>query len=396
MTALKNFFAVLWGKWRLVGLLVLVVAVVVGGIVALVTSGSTDMTITARFSTAPGLYTGNQVRILGLPVGTITKITPGSSFVTVVMEVPASTQIPANAQALIMAPQVVNDRYIQLDPAYTGGPRMTNGTVIPVARTAVPISVDGIIDSLDDLAKALGPGGANKHGALSAFVAASAKAFGSNGSALHSTLTSLGGALGALSSQGPDLTSLFDNLGNLSHVASKYTGTYQAFANDLAVVSTDLASDDGAIGSALSNLQQALGQLAQFIRTNGSALGTSVSNLNTFASAVASKQQQLAEVFGDLPKALDNITNAYDPTAPGGPALRARLDPMSNSAAFSKSICGNALLRLLILSVDQSQDNDKGLDLACGVNGLLAALPTPPGASSGPDMSISAILGRRS
>ena len=158
-----------------------------------------------------------------------------------------------------MAPQVVNDRYVQLNPAYSGGPNMAERRGDPESRTAVPISVDGIIDSLDDLAKALGPNGANAHGALSRLVASSAHAFGPNGAALHSTLDSLGSALGALSSKSPQLTALFDNLGNLSKVASQYTGTYQAFANDLAVVSTELASDDGDIGSALSNLQQALG-----------------------------------------------------------------------------------------------------------------------------------------
>ena len=207
------------------------------------------MTISARFATAPGLYTGNAVDVLGMPVGTVTKITPGPKYVTVVMQVPASTPIPAGADALVMAPQVVNDRYVQLNPGYTGGTRMPDDAVIPMARTAVPISVDGIVDSLDQLALALGPNGANAHGALSGFVASSAHAFGGDGTALHSTLTSLGHALGALSSKSPQLTALFDNLGNLSQVASQYTGTYQAFANNLAAVSTDLAADDSNIGS---------------------------------------------------------------------------------------------------------------------------------------------------
>jgi phospholipid/cholesterol/gamma-HCH transport system substrate-binding protein len=383
-------------RTRLVTVIVLVAALLVAGIVALVTSGPSQMTITAEFATAPGLYPGNQVRILGMPVGQITSITPHTHYVDVAMQVPSTTKIPANAQAFIMAPEVVNDRYVQLNPAYTGGARMGDNTVIPPSRTAVPISVDGIIDSLNSLAKALGPNGANKGGALNQFIESAAHSFGSNGEALHSTLDSLGKALGALSSQGPQLTALFDNLGNLSHVASQYTGTYQSFANDLAAVSTDLASDDSDIGNALGNLQVALGQLAEFIRTNGSALGTSVKNLEAFAGAVASKQQQLGQAFNDLPTALNNITQAYDPTAPGGPALRSRLDLMSGSASFSKEVCGNDLLRLLLLSVDQSQDNNKTIDLACGVSGLLANLPTPPGASSGPNLSVSALVGGQS
>ena len=371
----------------------LVSALLTGGIVAIVTGGTPQMTITARFATAPGLYPDNYVDVLGMPIGKVTKVTPGPTFVTVAMEVPASIPVPARAQAVIMAPQVVNDRYVQLTPAYTGGPRMQDDAVIPVARTAVPISVDGIVDSLDQLAKALGPNGANAHGALSAFVASSAHAFGGDGAALHSTLTSLGTALGALSSRSPALTAL---LGNLSNVASQYTGTYQAFANDLAVVSTELSSDDSDIGSALANLQRALGALAQFTAANASALGKSVTNLNAFAGAVASKQHQLAQVYAALPIALDNLTQAVDAGAPGGPALRARLDPMSGSAGFSQSVCGNSLFRLLLLSIDQSQDKDPTIDLDCGVNGLLAGLPSPPGASSGPDLSLGALVGGRS
>jgi hypothetical protein len=98
-------------------------------------------------------------------------------------------------------------------------------------------------------------------------------------------------------------------------------------------------------------------------------------------------------VLHTLPIGLSNLTNAYDPSAPGGPALRTRLDPLGDSAGFSRSVCGNPLLRLLLVSVDQPQDKVPNDDLGCGVNGLLAALPTPPGASSGPNLSLSALVG---
>ena len=216
---------------------------------------------------------------------------------------------------------------------------MQDNAVIPLSRTAVPISVDEIVDSLDQLAKALGPNGANAHGALSAFVASSAHAFGGNGAALHSTLTSLGQALNALSSKSPQLTALFDNLGNLSQVASQYTGTYQAFANNLAAVSTDLAADDSDIGSTLANLQQALGALAQFTATNSTALGTSVTNLDAFAGAVAAKQQELAQALQALPIALDNISQAVDPKAAGGHGIAGPIRPDGWTRPASPSRC---------------------------------------------------------
>lgn len=377
---------------RLTGVAAVIVALIVG-LVVLVSGGSSQMTFSAQFLTAPGLFAGNQVRILGMPVGVVTSVKPGPTFVTVVMSLPSGTSVPADAHAYLMAPQLVNDRYVELDPAYTGGPKLQDGAVLTTSRTATAISVDTIINSLAGLASALGPSGTNAHGALSSFLSAAAKSFGGDGKPLHSTLTSLGRALGALSQKSPQLTQLFDSLGNLSHVASRYLGSYQAFANDLAVVSTQLASDGSSISSALHQLQQVLAALADFIRTNRAALGTSVANLDTFASAVGAKQSELSQSYRDLPIALQNLSQAIDPSAPGGAALRARLDPESGSAGFSKSVCGSALLRLVLLSIDVRQDQIPAIDLGCGVNGLLAALPSPPGATTGPNLSLSALLG---
>jgi phospholipid/cholesterol/gamma-HCH transport system substrate-binding protein len=377
---------------RLVVACVVAVLVVAGIVFALASGGESTITISARFPTAPGLFVGNQVKILGMRVGSVTSVTPGPTYVTVDMSIPSSTKIPSDVQAFIMAPNIINDRFVQLSPPYTGGPTMPDDGSIPESRTAVPVSVDEVIDSLNQFALALGPSGANQHGALSNLLHAAAVAFGPNGSALHSTLLDLGQLFGSLSSQGPDLTDLFDNLGNLSKVATQYTGTYESFAKDLADVSTILSSDGSDLGSALANLQQFLGQLASFIHTNASDFGSSVGNLNVFAGAVAKEQAQMEQVWGILPVALQNLDNAIDP-ATG--ALRARVDEVSNSDSLVQSVCGDPFLHLLpLVFAPQKDKKDATLDLDCGLEGLLTALPIPPGASTGPNMSLSAIVGR--
>jgi phospholipid/cholesterol/gamma-HCH transport system substrate-binding protein len=372
---------------------VVAILVVVGIVFALTSRGEPTITISARFATAPGLFVGNQVKILGMRVGSVTSVTPGPTYVTVEMTVPSSTKIPSDVQAFIMAPNIINDRFVQLNPPYTGGPTMPDNGSIPESRTAVPVSIDEVIDSLNQFALALGPSGANQHGALSNLLHAAAVAFGPNGTALHSTLLDLGQLFGSLSSQGPDLTDLFDNLGNLSKVATQYTGTYESFARDLADVSTILSSDGSDLGSALANLQQFLGQLASFIHTNASDFGSSVGNLNVFAGAVAKEQAQMEQVWGILPVALQNLNNAIDP-ATG--ALRARVDEVSNSESLVQSVCGDPFLHLLpLVFAPQKDTKDASLDLDCGLEGLLTALPIPPGASTGPNMSLSAIIGRK-
>ena len=159
-------------------------------------------------------------------------------------------------------------------------------------------------------------------------------------------------------------------------------------------MSTDLAGDDSRDRlRPCPTCSRRSRALAQFTATNSSALGSSVTNLDAFAGAVAAKQQALAQVFEALPTALDNISQAIDPTAAGGPALRARFDRWATRRGSPSRCAATPLLRLLLLSIDRSQDKDPTVDLDCGVNGLLAGLPTPPGASTGPNLSLGALVG---
>lgn len=362
-------------------------------------SGARSMTVTADFAEAPGLFVGNSVDILGIAVGSISSIHPETDRVVITMRLPGNIAIPRHATASLMAPDVVNDRYIQLSPAYTGGPRLADHDHISLADTRTPVTPDEIITTLDKLVRALGPNGANKNGALSDLLHHLASSFQNTGSDYRATVVNLDKALGALASKNPSqVTDVFDNLGRLTQGMADNTTTYQSFANDLAAVSGSLAADNSDIGKALSSLQVVLGQLAAFLQTNQANLGSSITNLQTFANALAQQQQQLARVYDVAPLALQNLHYAVDPSNTKGcppgqstcAALRARYDPVGNSKNLVQSVCGNLLYRGLIIATNPSQATM--LDLDCAVNGSLGSLTVPPGASSGPNLGLGSLL----
>jgi virulence factor Mce-like protein len=362
-------------------------------------SGNRSITVTADFAEAPGLFVGNHVDILGIPVGAVTGIHPQRDRVVITMHLPANVPVPQGATASLMAPDVVNDRYIQLSPAYSGGPKLVDHDHIPLASTRVPVTPDEIISILDQLVQALGPNGANKNGALSDLLHNLAHSFQNTGSDYRATVVNLGQALGALASKNPSqVTDVFNNLGKLTQGMADNTTTYRAFANDLTAVSASLAADNSDIGQALASLQTVLGQLASFLQTNQTNLGSSITNLQTFANALAQQQKQLAQVYDVAPLALQNLHYAVDPTntsgcAPGQAtcaALRARYDPVGNSRDLVQQVCGNQLYRGLLIATNPGQATT--LDLACAVNGSLAALSVPPGASAGPNLDLAALL----
>lgn len=374
----------------------LVVVLAVAGLVALVTtSGGSTRTIRAQFATAPGLFDGNHVDVLGVVVGTITAVQPGPGYATVTMQVRSDVKIPAAAGAYIQAPEVVADRFVQLVPAYAGGPTMPAGSTIPVSRTASPESVDAVFGTLNSLAQQLGPNGANSNGALTSLLGNFANQLRGNGPGINSAITNFSQALGGVAQASPQLQTLLQNLGHLSVALANNSDTYQAFTQNLASVSTFLADDRSNIGSALSNLRTFFANLNVFITENQATLGTSLKNLDTFAQDLTYQQADLAKAFDLTPLALQNLNRAVDPNAVGGPALRARYDPVGSTTGLFNSVCGNSTLRFLVVLATGTETNPltpgTSQDTLCAVGNALSSLTLPPGASAGPDLSLAAL-----
>ncbi|MEH3138292.1 MAG: MlaD family protein, partial [Mycolicibacterium neoaurum] len=93
--------------------------------------------IVAYFPTAVGLYPGDDVRVVGVPVGRIDSIQPRANDVKITMTVQDDVRVPADARAIIIAPNLVSARFIQLTPAYTEGDTLASGAEIGMDRTGV-------------------------------------------------------------------------------------------------------------------------------------------------------------------------------------------------------------------------------------------------------------------
>lgn len=372
---------------------------VIGLVALIVTRGGSTRTVQAKFATAPGLFKGNHVDVLGVAVGSIVSVQPSDGYAMVTMKIKSTVKLPANVGAVIMAPEVVADRFVQLTPPYSGGSTWDAGQPIPMNRTAVPESVDSVIGTLTNLAAGLGPNGANANGALTSLLANFANQLKGNGGDIKTAITNFSQAVHSVAADSPQLKDLLNNLGTLSQALANNSDTYQAFTTNLASVSTYLANDGSNIASALSNLQQFFANLNTFVTENQGTLHTSLTNLDQFAQALTYQQDQLAKVFDLSPLALQNLNNAIDLNAPGGPAIRARYDPQPNSAGLFNNVCGNSTLRFLVVLATGTQTNPltpgTHVDTLCAVGNAINALMPPPGSAAGPDLSLSALAAGR-
>ena len=269
-------------------------------------------TITAYLRSAVAVYPDNPVLILGVPVGQITTVVPQGRLVKVVMTVDRSINVPADASAVVLQPSLVAGRSIQLTPAYTGGPTMPDGGVIPVQRTAVPLGIDDLAHAANDLATMLGPPGANRNGALSDALDVAAANVRGNGQAINNTIGDVAALSETLAGSRKQLFATVNQLQSFVSTLAANDTQVRQFTTQLADVSNFLAAERGDLGAALRELSLALGEVAAFVQDNRAVLKSNVDRLTEVTAVLVRQREALGEIIDIAPTALSNLNNAYN------------------------------------------------------------------------------------
>ncbi|WP_316752240.1 MCE family protein [Streptomyces herbicida] len=276
---------------------------------------SESVHVTVYFPRTVGIYPGSDVRVLGVRIGEVQKITPEGQRVRVELEYGAGRRVPADAQAAIINSSVVSDRYVQLLPVYRHGPTMRSGDVIPETRTAVPVELDRIFDSLHTTADALGPKGANKDGSLSRLLGVSADNLGGQGENLHRAVEDLSQAVTTLSDGRTDLFGTVRNLQVFTAALAADDQSVRSFNTSLAKVAGQLAGERKDLADALLNLGTALGDVSDFVKKNKKSLTSNVTGLSKVTKVLVTQRAALDELLKVAPTGLSNLNNAYNPSA---------------------------------------------------------------------------------
>jgi phospholipid/cholesterol/gamma-HCH transport system substrate-binding protein len=298
-----------------IGLAVALVLALVAGIVVAARSLSTmDRThITAYFDNSNGLFRGDEVRILGVAVGAIDAIEPEPNRVKISFWVDDTVKVPAEVRAAILSPQLVTARAIQLTPAYTGGPVMRSGAVIPQTRTAVPLEWDDLRAQLDKLTATLQPTQPGGVSTLGAFINTAADNLRGQGANIRDTIIKMSQALSILGDHSNDIFATIKNLSVVVSALHDSSGLLRELNGNLASVTALLANDPDEVGHAISDLNTVVGDTTSFIADNREALGTTTDKLSSISKAVGDSLDDIKQTLHVAPTAFQNFINIYQP-----------------------------------------------------------------------------------
>ena len=315
----------------------LIVVLVAGLFVAMRVAGEAARTVVvAYFDNSNGVFSGDDVRIRGVPVGKILKIDPEPLRSKISFWFDRKYNVPANAKAVILSPQLVTGRAIQLTPPYSGGPIMGDGAVIPADRTAVPVEWDDLraqLERLTDLLKPTKPGGVSTLGAL---INTAADNLRGQGASIRDTIIKLSQTVSALGDHSKDIFSTFRNLSTLVTALHDSADLLEQLNRNLAAVSSVLADDPNKVGQAAEDLNAVVADVQSFVADNREALGTASDKLASISNALVGSLDDLKQTLHIGPTVLQNFNNIYEPA---NGALTGALggSNMSNPIAF---LCG--------------------------------------------------------
>ena len=351
---------------------VVVAAVVVVGAVYLFSGGSNNI-VTAEFSEAVGVYPGTPVKVMGVTVGDVTKVSPSGDHVTITMEYGSQYKLVSNAIAVTVANSLVSDRYLQIGPLWTGtGGVLPNHGNIPANRTQGPSELDDIYDALSKFAVALGPQGANKTGALSNLVNVGAANLSGNGAALGQSITNLSAAAKTLADGRFDLFGTVKNLQVFTKALQGSDTQIRLVEQQLAQVAGDLASERGDLGTALHTLAGALDEVANFVHSNQATTHTDLAGLANIAGILVKEQASLNETLAVGPVALANVVHVYQPDLGVLPARSnlASLSQLGSLCTYLNTKYLSGILGPVSSTLNQILGSLKSKGLSTGVLGV--------------------------
>lgn len=269
-------------------------------------------TVVAYFDNTTGLFPGDDVRIRGVPVGKVDTIEPQPQRAKVTLSVSRKYKVPADAKAVILSPQLVTGRAIQLTPPYAGGPVMDNGAVIPQNRTAVPVEWDDLraqLGRLTELLKPTTPGGVSTLGAL---INTASDNLRGQGGAIRDAIVKLSETVSALGDHSKDIFATLKNLSTLVTALHDSADLLEQLNRNLSSASSVLADDPNKVARATEDLNAVIADVQHFAADNREAIGIASDKLTSISSAVVASLDDLKQTLHIAPTTLGNFNNIYE------------------------------------------------------------------------------------
>ena len=275
---------------------------------SLLGGGGGGYQLVAYFPRAVSLYPSSQVRVLGLPAGSVDRVDVVGTQVKVTMSIDKDIPVPKNVKAVIMPQSLIGERYIQLSPEWKQGEeKATSG--MEIHDTIVPVEPDEALAELKKFLDSLDPNG------LGRLINNAADDLQGQGTTLNHALDQVSQLVSTFASKDQQLADIVDNFDKFTAaLATRETQLGDVLAT-FSQATQVLADERQGIENLLAGLANLSTNGLQLVSKHADALRTDLDTLTQLAQSIDSNLDGLAKLLDSGPMLVQGILGAYNPTA---------------------------------------------------------------------------------
>jgi len=232
--------------------------------------------VVAHFADSGGIFQGAEVSYRGVTIGRVSDMRLTSKGVDVVLDIQNDTgRIPSDTRALVGNRSAVGEQYVELQPETKNGPYLDDGSEIPVAMTATPISTTKLLTDLDTTVNSV-----NK-ASMRTVVDEFGKAFGGTGADLGRMIDSSNSFINAANDNFDVTTALLQDGNTVLSTQLDKASAIKSFSRNLALFSDTMVASDKDLRTVIENGSATANQLRSFLEKNKVDLGELINNVVT-------------------------------------------------------------------------------------------------------------------
>lgn len=269
-------------------------------------SGGTS--ITARFSDVTGLNVGDDIRVSGVRIGRVDKVTVADRrLADVTFSLEEGRSIPVGSAAELRYRNLVGQRYMAITkgPDASGsGESMAAGATIPLERTKPALDLTVLFNGFKPLFQALDPETVNT---FSYQIIQVLQGEGGTVSQLISTTSSL---TNSVADKDQVIGNLITNLNSVLDIVNQRQDKVNSLVISLQQLVSGLSSDRDAIGSSISSLAQLTDATAGLLAPARDPLKNDIAAIGDLSDNLNRNNAALNSFFQNLPVKLDAVGRA--------------------------------------------------------------------------------------
>jgi phospholipid/cholesterol/gamma-HCH transport system substrate-binding protein len=255
-------------------------------------------TYNAVFANVSGLQGGNLVRIAGVEIGKVEKVSvQADSTVRVEFGAEDSLVLTEGSRAAIRYDDLIGGRYLALEEGAGGVKKLHAGATIPLTNTQPALDLDALIGGFRPLFRALSPDQVN---ALSSQLIA---AFQGQGATIGSFLTQAASLTSTLADRDHLIGQVINNLNVLLGSLGDQSDQFAKSVDSLAELVDGLQARKHDIATGLAYANAASGSIADLLSQSRPAAKKVVHEADRSAGIIAADRDYVDNLLNTLPDA---------------------------------------------------------------------------------------------